>query len=443
MSTRKRVFFGLAGVAVVGLGNVLAQPGPASLDQMQSGAPQANVAQQHTSNTTPAQLVQQRPRGPRHRVPSPANPSSKPVPDFGDPLPNLTAAQLAAFAEGLENFQARDDEATGLGPGFNDVSCVGCHSATAIGGASARFVIRFGRVENGHFDPLTESGGSALQQRAIDPMAQARVPARANVTTKRLTTPLFGTGLIEGIPDAAIIGNATRSKPDGVTGRASMVVDAATGQTRVGRFGWKAQQATLLSFAGDSYLNEMGITSRLFPKENAPNGDAALLAQYDLIVDPEDAVDPATGLSDIDHFANFMRLLAPPPQKALTASARAGQDLFGQIGCTACHRPAMTTGRNAVAALDRQAVRLYSDLLLHDMGSLGDGIAQGAAKMTEMRTAPLWGLRARGPYLHDGRAATVDAAIRAHGGEGARARDRYNRLSGSKQREILDFLDSI
>jgi CxxC motif-containing protein (DUF1111 family) len=365
------------------------------------------------------------------------------VPDFGDPLPNLTAEQLAKFAAGLGEFQNRDDEATGLGPGFNDVSCVGCHSATAIGGASARFVTLFGRVQNGQFGPLPELGGPSLQQRAIDPIAQEVVPAKANVTAKRLTTPLFGAGLIEGIPDTAILQNAIRSKPDGVSGRASILVDVATGQRRVGRFGWKAQQATLLSFAGESYLNEMGVTSRLFPEEHVPNGNAALLAQYDLIADPEDAIDPATGSSDIERFADFMRLLAPPPQKPLTESARVGQDLFGQIGCTVCHRPSMVTGPNAIAALDRKAVPLYSDLLLHDMGSLADGIAQGAARMTEMKTAPLWGLRARGPYLHDGRAATVDSAVRTHGGTAARARDRYNRLSESQQRQVLDFLNSI
>jgi CxxC motif-containing protein (DUF1111 family) len=367
----------------------------------------------------------------------------KPTPDFGDPLPNLTSSQLADFIDGANDFQEEDTPESGLGPIFNNVSCVACHSTPAIGGASSFLVTRFGRTTSGQFDPLTALGGSLLQRSAIDPAVQEVIPAKANVIAHRLTTPLFGAGLIEAIPDAAIMQNATSTKPDGVSGRVSIVADVATGQTRVGRFGWKAQQATLLTFAGDAYLNEVGITNRLFPVENAPNGNAALLAQYDLVADPEDAVDPATGKADIDHFADFMRLLAPPSPKPLTQSARAGQDVFMQTGCAVCHQPSMSTGPNAIAALDRKLVQLYSDLLLHDMGSLGDGIAQGTAKPTEMRTSPLWGLRARGPFLHDARATTVDAAIRFHDGEAARARDRYNRLSSPQQKQLLDFLNSI
>src|SRR5207302_3410854 len=137
-------------------------------------------------------------------------------------------------------------------------------------------------------------------------------------------TPLFGAGLIEAIPDVAILLNALAPKPDGISGRVSIVHDVASGQIRIGRFGWKAQQATLLAFAGDAYLNEVGITSRLFPNENAPNGNANLLALFDIIADPEDEEDPETGKADIDAFADYMRLLAPPPQLPLTLSARAG-----------------------------------------------------------------------------------------------------------------------
>ena len=296
---------------------------------------------------------------------------------FGDPLPNLTAAQFADFAEGLEDFQEEDTAASGLGPVFNNVSCVACHSVPAIGGASAILETRFGRLADGHFDPLAAQGGSLLQLSAIDPQAQEVIPRNANVVAKRLTTPLFGAGLIEAIPDGAIIQNAHERKPDNISGRISIVTDVASGNTRIGRFGWKAQQATLLAFAGDAYLNEIGITSRLFPKENPPNGNAQLLAKFDTVADPEDAVDPATGKADIDHFADFMRLLAPPPRLALTSAAKAGQDTFSQIGCAGCHEPTFVTGPNAIKALDRRVVPLYSDLLLHDMGSLGDGIAQG------------------------------------------------------------------
>jgi CxxC motif-containing protein (DUF1111 family) len=244
------------------------------------------------------------------------------------------------------------------------------------------------------------------------------------------------------IPDSTIAQNAAKPKRDGITGRAAMVLDVASGVMRVGRFGWKAQQASLLAFAGDAYLNEMGITNRLFPQENWPNGNAALLAQYDTVLDPEDPMHAATGKADIDKFADFMRFLAPPPQLPLTATAKIGAGLFMLIGCTGCHQPAMTTGPSSIKALDRKPVQLFSDLLLHDMGSLGDGIGQAAAAPGEMRTATLWGLRVRGPFLHDGRAVTVDAAIRLHDGEAAAARDRYNAL-GIGQQALLEFLNSI
>jgi CxxC motif-containing protein (DUF1111 family) len=189
-------------------------------------------------------------------------------------------------------------------------------------------------------------------------------------------------------------------------------------------------------------VNEVGITSRLFPRDIAPNGNLALLALCDQIPDQED-LDPVTGVEDIDLFTDFMRFLAPPPTLPLTSSARAGGLLFSQVGCANCHLPVLFTGPNAIRALDRQCVPLYSDLLLHDMGSLGDGIATDAAGTREMRTSPLWGLRASAPYLHDGRAATVSDAIRAHDGEGARARDRFNRLTPDQTQQLLDFLNSI
>jgi CxxC motif-containing protein (DUF1111 family) len=362
---------------------------------------------------------------------------------FGAPLPGLTTTLRAAFAAGLAEFQDEDTASSGLGPIFNDVSCVACHSTPAPGGASAIMETRFGRLANGQFDPLTALGGSLLQSKAIDPAVQEVIPPQANIVAKRMTTPLFGAGLIEAIPDSTILFNVFIRRPDGISGRASIITDVASGRTRVGRFGWKAQQATLLAFAGDAYLNEMGITNRLFPQENAPNGNAALLAQYDTVPDPEDVVDPATGKADIDRFADFMRLLAPPPALPLSFAALAGKSLFTQIGCSNCHIPSMTTGSNPVAALDRRTVPLYSDLLLHDMGTLGDGIAQAAAAPQEMRTTPLWGLRVRAPYLHDGRAATVDAAIVLHDGEAAITRNRYNVLSAGQKQQLLQFLGSI
>ena len=382
----------------------------------------------------------------RHKQPpahTPQRPAPGGAPQFGDPLVGLSADELAAFTGGREEFEAVETVAGGLGPIFNDSSCVACHSAGATGGASDQKVTRFGRSVGGVFSPLDHLGGSLLQARAIDPAVQERVPAEANVVAQRLATPLFGAGLIEAIPDAAIELNARRPQPDGVRGRALKITDVASGQQRIGRFGWKAQQASLLSFAGDAYLNEMGVTSRLFPTENAPNGNQVLLALYDKVSDVEDSVDPATGQSDIDHAAAFMRLLAPPPPVRATAVSLAGAKLFEQVRCTACHQPVMLTGPSPVAALAHQPVRLYSDLLLHDMGALGDGIEQGGAKAREMRTAPLWGLRARPSFLHDGRALSMGQAILQHDGAAARSRDRFKALKPAEQLQLLAFLQTI
>ncbi len=378
----------------------------------------------------------------RHR-PDPYRPQvPPPVANFGSPLPGLTNDQMLAFAAGLDEFQNRENAASGLGPIFNNVSCAACHSRPAIGGASNIVVTRFGHRANGQFDPLANIGGSLLQDKAIAPGALEVIPSQANVVAHRQSTALFGLGLIEAIPDQAILQNAARSQHDGLHGLPSMVTDETTGTTRVGRFGWKGQHATLLAFAGDAYLNEMGITNRFFPFENAPNGDQVRLAHYDAVTDPEDTVDPQTGRSDIDAAADFMRLLAPPPARPVAAGSP-GAALFNTIGCSGCHTPSMRTGHNQVAALDRKPVNLYSDLLLHDMGSLGDGIVQGQALGQDIKTPPLWGVRASGPYLHDGRAATIDAAIRLHDGEARRARDRYLHLQEAQRQQILAFLDAI
>jgi len=170
---------------------------------------------------------------------------------------------------------------------------------------------------------------------------------------------------------------------------------------------------------------------------------AALLARFDRVADPEDETDPESGKSDVDRFADFMRLLAPLPQARFSAPALAGARVFDSIKCTACHQPFYLTGPSRIGALWFKPVALFSDLLLHDMGTLGDGIAQGAARMREMRTAPLWGLRARTAFLHDGRATSVGDAIAAHDGEGAVSRERYLRLGETERKQPLEFLNTI
>ncbi len=377
------------------------------------------------------------------QVPPPPPPPPPPPLRYGEPLVGLTADQLSDFMEGREDFQIVETPATGLGPIFNRDSCVACHGVPAIGGGSAIFVTRFGHAANGTFDPLTALGGSLLQERAIRPEGLEKVPPQANVVAKRQSTPLFGLGLIEAIPDATILRGVRTSPVNGVLGKASMVQDVATGRTIVGRFGWKGQQGNLLTFSGDAYVNEMGITSRLFPTENAPNGNAALLAKLDKVRDPEDQPDPATGKADIDRLADFMRFIAAPPAAPVTASTAFGAKIFVDAGCASCHTPMMTTGPSPVAALNNMTVMLYSDLLLHDMGSLGDGIVQGSAGAREMKTPPLWGLNVSGPYLHDGRATTIENAIQAHDGEAKIIKDNFNKLTSDQKKLLVEFLKSI
>lgn len=440
--------------------SLLAQPAP---NRGGPGAPPAPAAPRGPAAPpvpaapapTPAPPAPAAPLAP----PAPAAPAAPPAPNapaapagapagapgnaaFGQPLAGLTSAQLVAFADGRADFVERETPATGLGPIFNDVSCAACHSAPAVGGASGRTVTRFGHTAGGVFDPLAALGGSLLQDRSLQGVPRETVPAAANTVARRVTTPLFGAGLVEAIPDSAIVLGTLRAKPAGVAGKVSMVRDVASGEMRVGRFGWKAQHATLLAFSADAYANEMGITNRFFPEENAPNGNAAAIARF---VRPtvDDPVSPVDGTSGTDRLADYMRLLAAPPRAATTASALAGERLFNTVGCASCHTPSFTTGTHPVAALSGKTVALYSDLLLHDMGALGDGIVQGTAGARDMRTAPLWGLRTRNALLHDGSARTPDAAIRAHAGEAAGIRDAYLRLGTAERQQLLDFLGTL
>lgn len=362
--------------------------------------------------------------------------------EFGDPLANLDAANLAAFQIGVEEFLSVETVAGGLGPIFNNTSCAACHFVGAIGGASNEKVTRFGQRINDEFDGFESAGGTLLQAMAIDPAVAEVVPKEATIVVQRVPTPVFGAGLIEAIDDETIKTNALRRKPEGVRGRVAIVTDAVSGEPRIGRFGWKAQHATLLAFAGAAYRDEMGVTNRFFPQESAPNGNTALAAQFDTVADLEDAIEPDTGLADVDHLANFMRFLAPPPQLRPSADAVAGGKVFEEVACAACHTPMLLTGASTVPALAYQQVPLFSDLLLHDMGSLADGIAQDGAKGHEIRTAPLWGIRARTTFLHDGRASNLRDAINQHAGEASRSRALFAALGPAEQQQLIVYLNT-
>lgn len=413
---------------------VLAQPPRGGRPAAPAPAPTPPPVVQPPAPNAPTPPQAPTPNGPQGPAPRAA---------LGGALAGLTDAQLAAFVDGRADFRQAETAATGLGPIFNDVSCVACHDAGGIGGASRRTVTRFGRTVDGVFDPLEHLGGSLLQARAINPAAREVVPREANTIARRVTTPLFGAGLIDAIPDSTIVLGTLVEKPAEIAGKVSVVKDVVSGENRIGRFGWKAQQATILAFSGDAYLNEMGITNRFVPTENAPNGNLALLAQFDRVAGIEDVTDPVDGRTGVDRVADFMRFLAPPVRGAATAASAAGERIFATLDCAVCHTPTMKTGKSDIAALSEKTVELYSDLLLHDMGALGDGIVQGTAGARDMRTAPLWGLRARPTWLHDGRANTVDAAIRAHAGEAQRSRERYEALGATERQQLLAFLDTL
>jgi CxxC motif-containing protein (DUF1111 family) len=365
-------------------------------------------------------------------------------PDFGQPLAGLTPDQLERFEAGEEEFEEVETVPEGLGPVFNDVSCGTCHSVPSLGGGSSRLETRFGsRLANGQFDPMAQHGGSLIQEQGIGASGECEylaelVPPDATIVAKRRTTPLFGLGLVDAVPDATFVGLsiAERFNSDRTSGIVSVVTNLSTGKQSVGKFGWKGQNPTLFQFSGDAYINEMGITNPQFPDENCPGGDCDSLS-----------CNPMPGVNDdgsgVQAFADFMTFLAPPPRGPINGAALLGERRFGDLGCENCHTATLRTGRNAVAALDRVTFHPYSDFLLHDMGSLGDGITQNRATGRLMRTAPLWGVRKLETLLHDGRATTLEQAILAHDGQARRARDRYAHLSSWERAQLIAFLKSL
>ena len=372
--------------------------------------------------------------------------SAQRPPAPGDPLPGLTPIEFELFSLGLEDFLEVEDAEEGLGPAFNGASCGACHNVPAVGGISPVAELRAGRVDaDGTYSDFDPVAGSLFQLFSIPTHScQVVIPVEANVIVRRVPIPVFGGGLVDAILDEALLALADPLDldRDGVSGRAAVVEDVATGELRVGRFGWKAQHATLLAFGADAYRNEMGITSDLFPTEQAFGIDPELMRLCDPIPDPEDAEEPATGRRGIDNFESFMQFLAPIGRGPFDDQVRVGEQVFEAIGCTACHVPALETGPSANPLFDRKTVPLYSDLLLHDVAT-GDGIGQAAAAPNEVRTPALWGLRFRRPLLHDGRAATATDAITAHGAEATRAREGYEALDPAARGALLAFLRSL
>ena len=376
-------------------------------------------------------------------------------PRTGEILSGATLADRDVFFRGLTSFDHSFTLAEGLGPVINNASCSTCHFGPAPGGRgnSGSFgpVTHFGSVSSqGVFDPLIALGGSLLQERPAENLMHCAesIPPQANHQVRRFAIAAFGVGLIDAIPDSAILHHEQYPPSPRVSGRAHLSVPLeGPPNTRVGRFGWKAQIATLLSFSATAARDEMGITNRLLPTEAAPNGDPARLQQCDTVADPED--NPTPGVrSYIDQITDFQRLLSAPPQTPATGML--GETIFHQIGCADCHIPSFQTGNDpSLHPLVRGRVaRAYSDFLLHDMGTAGDGIAQGSAARNEMRTAPLWGLQATGGanLWHDGTSSSLDAAILRHGSPGSEATfaaTNYQSLSAADKQRLQRFLNSL
>ncbi len=369
---------------------------------------------------------------------------------FGDPLPGILPAEFERFRLGLDDFTEVETPEEGLGPSFNAASCAVCHNVPAIGGVSLVSEVRAAyRDAQGTIRALSAADGTSLDtlfHLFSNPThsCQPSIPLEANIIARRVPLPVFGDGLIEAIPDETLLAleDPDDRNGDGISGRAARIVDAGTGQARIGRFGWKAQHATLRTFSADAYRNEMGITNEIFREELSTGVSTAQLRLCDPTPDPEDIPDPRTHLAAIDNFEAFMKFLAPPPRGAVSDAVRSGEQVFGAIGCGACHTPTLMTSPSSSPVFNRVAVPLFSDLLLHDVAT-GDGIPQAAARPEEIRTPALWGLRVRRPLLHDGSASTSEDAIRRHGNEAEAARRRFDLLDATQRALLITFLNSL
>jgi len=428
----------------------------------------------------------------------------------GTPLPGLSADELQYFQDGLTRFIEVDsvqgavagETGAGLGPAFNSNSCASCHVQPAIGGSSpsasqypnlganpqiavandagaanaipffvtpdgpvreARFpfVVSNGRVtstpDGGVHDVFTIAGRSDAPNCNMPQPNFQQMEQLGNIIF-RIPTPVFGAGLVENIPDATILANmssnAALKQTLGISGHPNYSGNDGT----ITRFGWKAQNKSLEIFAGEAYNVEMGVTNELFPNEREGAPAACL---YNLT--PEDATNfnsQGTQIpSDIVGFADFMRFLAPPPPSAdgipgnpSAQSIQSGRSVFGQVHCDMCHTPSLATSPSSFSpALRNKTVPLFSDLLVHHMGSgLADNVSQGAAGPDEFRTAPLWGVGQRIFFLHDGRATPANGgllrAIEDHAGQGSEANQvisLFNGRSSSDQQDLLNFLRSL
>jgi len=367
------------------------------------------------------------------------------------------------FAQDQAAFEEEEGVDGGLGPVYNARSCADCHQNPVTGGGSQITEFRVGNLDRrGNFqDPtIVINRGqtpipdrSLVNDRAICPEAQERAPRGVDIRALRMSLSVLGDGFVEAIDDSTLQAIAAQ-QPSLSNGRIhgeliQVMVLEAPGQSRAGRFGWKDQHASLLSFSADAYLNEQGVTTRLLPTDTT--------SVCKTTTDPEDEAKGDSGMADIDHFATFIRgTMAPPVDTAMAATpdARMGQKIFMQIGCGTCHVPAITTAPAGTVinggtftvpeALGNKVIHPYGDFLLHDIGT-GDGIVQNGPADTanKLRTAPLWGLRTRDRLMHDGRSTSLEDAISRHQGEARDTSGRFRSLGDQQMHQLLTFLRAL
>lgn len=411
-----------------------------------------------------------------------ANPP-RPVPPtpIGAPVPGLTAQQLALFNAGKAAYEKNFTVQEGLGPLFRERSCVACHGFPATGGSdpgTTNNVTHFMLNNDGNWMLALEFGGPVVQHRTIQnepggascTLQPEAVPPLPKVTTsQRHSSPVFGFGLLDAVPDdeirewqgkkpwkdPSVIGFAQYGNElESLVRLRAFTFDISrrqpAGAARVGRFGWKAQTPTLFQFTTEPFNIELGVSTPYFPRENSPDGaplpSTCLLAGSQ----PNDS-----GSASSLKLFHFQALLAAPAPGPRTPRAFYGQLMFHATGCADCHRPTMRTTRDyylpmadgtvqRVDALSNKLIAPYSDLLIHDMGpGLADGRVMGAAGPQFWRTTPLWGTRHKRRYLHDGSAATVHDAIERHGGESDASTARYDALSPAQQAALIEFVESL
>jgi CxxC motif-containing protein (DUF1111 family) len=342
-------------------------------------------------------------------------------------------------------FEEQEFKADGLGPVYNAQSCGECHQNPTTGGISQITELRAGHFDGINF--IDHTGGSLINDRSINANFQERVLGGFEVRTFRTSLNTLGDGFVECIDSNTLVA-ISNSQPAGLRGQFIQVpVLEAPGNNRGGRFGWKNQNSSLVSFSADAYLNEMGITNPLLPVDNTSNG----VVVNDGIADPEDDGE------DVETFAAFMRSTKAPPRDAALAAtidAQVGSNLFNAIGCNICHvRDINTAPPGTVinggafvvpAALGNKRIHPFSDFLLHNVGT-GDGIVQNGGQSTrnKLRTPPLWGMRSRDRLMHDGNTVNRNEAILRHAGEAAGVIANYNSLSATQKNQLITFLNSL